>query len=404
MDLALTTFLNPSGLSYVGQSYYKCFTSAGIRVVPIWLGPPELPESIEKSLAEEMLSASLRAPSEKTIQFHAGRADDLKLLKSKSAALGSIVLEGNKLQNEHIRVCKALDLVFVPAYFCRNVCVASGVPASKIAYLPYALDTKIWNPAVKASNKGERFRFLYMNTCYERKGWDVLLRAFWQEFSADDPVELIIKSYREKDRMASLDILIALEAAKLGVDRNKKAPIIVMDHVMTAAEIPSFMKSADAFVSPHRSEGFGLNIWHAMALGVPVIATDYGGNTDFTKADTSWLVQVGEMSRPSPKEVAIFKHYAGITWAEPDLNDLRRQMRTCMTYRDEAAKRAELGAKLVARNYCFERVLSGFEQALKKTAPGTWEKLCMAKHIESLAKQPTEKFESCKKPLTMIEI
>jgi len=34
-------------------------------------------------------------------------------------------------------------------------------------------------------------------------------------------------------------------------------------------------------ISPHRSEGFGRGMAEALQLGVDVIATAYGGNTDF---------------------------------------------------------------------------------------------------------------------------
>ncbi len=376
-----------------------------MRVIPIWLGPPEVPETLDQEVANEMLAASKFALQDQTIQFHAGRADDIKFLKNKVSAIGSIVLEGNKLQNQHIQICKALDAVLVPSYFCRNVCISCGVPRSKIFQLNYPLDVGIWNPEVKPQiREDKRFRFLYMNSCYERKGWDLLLKAYWHEFTADDPVELVIKSYREFDRQEPLEILIALEAAKLGVDRNKKAPIIVMDQVMPAVEMPAFMKSADAFVSPHRSEGFGLNIWHAMALGVPVIATDYGGNRDFTKADTSWLVKVSEMTKPGLKEVQTFKHYQGITWAEPDLNDLRQQMRFCMQNKEETGSRAARGVKLVQGLYSYEKIMSSFENMINVVNPGAWDKLCVSQFIEKLAKQPSERFENCKKPLTMIEI
>ena len=39
--------------------------------------------------------------------------------------------------------------------------------------------------------------------------------------------------------------------------------------------------SCDAYVSLHRSEGFGITMAEAMLLGKPVVATDYSGNIDF---------------------------------------------------------------------------------------------------------------------------
>ena len=47
---------------------------------------------------------------------------------------------------------------------------------------------------------------------------------------------------------------------------------------------------ADCYVSLHRAEGFGLTLAEAMALGKPVIATGFSGNTDFMTPANSYLV------------------------------------------------------------------------------------------------------------------
>ena len=46
---------------------------------------------------------------------------------------------------------------------------------------------------------------------------------------------------------------------------------------------------SDCYVSLHRSEGFGLTIAEAMALGKPAIATAYSGNLEFMTAENSYL-------------------------------------------------------------------------------------------------------------------
>lgn len=407
MDIALSSYLNPSGLSWVAQEYFKCFTDYGLRVVPVWLLAPELDVkfALDPAIADSMMRASEKPLEGSPLQFHAGRADAVKVVKNNAGLVASIVLEGNALNEDHSRIVKAVDAVLVPSYFCRNVCASSGVPREKLFQVLYALDQKAWNPQVKPLVKpGDRFRFLYMNTWYERKGWDVLLRAWWQEFTADDPVELIIKSYRENDRTEPVEVSIAVLAAQMGIDRSKKAPIKVVDHLLPATMIPSFMKSFNAYVTPHRSEGFGFNPWYAMALEVPVICTDYGGNTDFCKSDTSWLVRPEKMTKPSEKEASIFPHLANTTWAEPSVNELRHQMRMCSRYPDEAARRARCGSQLVHEAYNYKKVMCGFENALKSRLPGVWEKLCLSRQLESLTNQPSERFESPDKPLTMVEI
>ena len=44
------------------------------------------------------------------------------------------------------------------------------------------------------------------------------------------------------------------------------------------------LAATDAFVSLHRSEGFGFGLAEAMLLGKPAIGTDYSGNADFLTA------------------------------------------------------------------------------------------------------------------------
>ena len=52
------------------------------------------------------------------------------------------------------------------------------------------------------------------------------------------------------------------------------------------------MAACDAYVSLHRSEGTGLTITDAMALGKPVIATGWSGNMDFMNVANSFPVQL----------------------------------------------------------------------------------------------------------------
>ncbi|MBI2618400.1 glycosyltransferase [Candidatus Kaiserbacteria bacterium] len=46
-------------------------------------------------------------------------------------------------------------------------------------------------------------------------------------------------------------------------------------------DIPKYLKASDIFIRPSRSEGMGISFVEAMAAGVPVIATQEGGISDF---------------------------------------------------------------------------------------------------------------------------
>ena len=66
-----------------------------------------------------------------------------------------------------------------------------------------------------------------------------------------------------------------------------------------------------AYVSLHRSEGYGNTLAEAMVRGRPVVATAYSGNLDFMDESTALLVpwtpcRVGKGQGPYP---------AGASWA-----------------------------------------------------------------------------------------
>ena len=95
---------------------------------------------------------------------------------------------------------------------------------------------------------------------------------------------------------------------------------------------------SDAYVSLHRSEGLGLGLAEAMALGRPAIATGYSGNLEFMDEDNSLLVAhrlvpvaPGEYLFDDPR----------FFWADPDVDDAARQMRRLA---DDPALRARLAA------------------------------------------------------------
>ncbi|MCE3376040.1 glycosyltransferase family 4 protein, partial [Staphylococcus aureus] len=56
-------------------------------------------------------------------------------------------------------------------------------------------------------------------------------------------------------------------------------------------EVTSLMAAADIYASPHSSEGFGLTVAEAMAVGKPVVATDYAGTRDFVDEGCGYPVE-----------------------------------------------------------------------------------------------------------------
>ena len=101
--------------------------------------------------------------------------------------------------------------------------------------------------------------------------------------------------------------------------------------------------SCDAFISLHRSEGFGFGPAEAMAAGKPVVSTDFSATTDFVSEETGYPISY----RLVPVEPDTYIDWKGQVWAEPDIDDAVRALREIVDYPDAARARGMRGRQLM---------------------------------------------------------
>ena len=117
----------------------------------------------------------------------------------------------------------------------------------------------------------------------------------------------------------------------------------------------------DCYVSLHRSEGLGLTMAEAMALGKPVIATGYSGNLHFMTPDNSYLVDyvtAGVTAGCDPYPVTA-------VWAAPNLDQAARFMRAVYEQPAEAAARARRGQADVLERHSIHVTVRAIAQRLE---------------------------------------
>ena len=159
-----------------------------------------------------------------------------------------------------------------------------------------------------------------------RKNPSMVIDAFREAFAADESVFLVIKFHSTAIEPA---ITRRLTRALRGVWN-----VLVIADLLSERDMGLLRAASDVFVSAHRSEGFGLNIAEFMALGKPVIATNYSGNLEFFDASVGFpidyaLTEVEVQAGPYPP------HYV---WADPHKASLIAHFRS--VYEDGDAARA----------------------------------------------------------------
>ncbi|KAI3770160.1 hypothetical protein L6452_01283 [Arctium lappa] len=74
------------------------------------------------------------------------------------------------------------------------------------------------------------------------------------------------------------------------------APVYVIDSHIAQVDFSGLYKAADAFVLPSRGEGRGRPIVEAMAMSLPVIATNWSGPTEYLSEENNYPLPVDRMS------------------------------------------------------------------------------------------------------------
>jgi glycosyltransferase involved in cell wall biosynthesis len=154
----------------------------------------------------------------------------------------------------------------------------------------------------------DAFVFLFAFDCHsllERKNPLAVVRAFREAFGLRPGVQLVLKAMHAAPASP--------EYRELARACAGQGNIRLLDAVMSRAEMHALMLCCDAYVSLHRSEGFGLTVAEAMAMGKAVLATAWSANADFMTARNSCPIPY----RLVPLQRDHGPYRAGGLWADP---------------------------------------------------------------------------------------
>jgi glycosyltransferase involved in cell wall biosynthesis len=235
------------------------------------------------------------------------------------------------------------DEIWVPSHFCRRA--VQAMTAKPVVVIPSVVSPSAspqpgWRDRLKVASDEFVFLFIFdASSLTERKNPRALMRAFPDAFPGDERVRLVLKISNADSDPGLSRCLDALAA------RDRR--IVVLRQTMEPDELAGLVTTADCYVSPHRSEGFGLTVAEAMASGLPVIATDYSGTVDFLSSEVGFplryrLVELDRDHGP---------YMRGAIWAEPSVAHLQELLRFVMAHPDEAALRGQRARERILRDY-----------------------------------------------------
>lgn len=124
---------------------------------------------------------------------------------------------------------------------------------------------------------------------FARKNPEAVLDAF---LGANIPAAITFKISNANPPSRELDTFLK-RCAKVPECR-------VITEDLTEAEMTRLYLEHDIYLSLHKSEGYGLTIAEAYSLGLKVLATDHGGNTEFLPPASLVPVKTSSRNYPEP--------------------------------------------------------------------------------------------------------
>lgn len=143
----------------------------------------------------------------------------------------------------------------------------------------------------------------------ERKNILGAAKAFSMAFANDDKAYLI---FRHLSASRFPNAFKELKSQLAPIHGN----IILLEADGDINQLYDLYSAADLYISLHRAEGFGLNLAESMIIGVPVMATNWSGNTEFMNDESAILVPATLINVKDDDKIYKLKH---AKWADADL-------------------------------------------------------------------------------------
>ena len=265
--------IHAMGLQHYGP--HRLFSS----VSPSLPGPECSPEVVIIHLNPDMAPSLLSQKQRHVIQRARHR-------------IGFWVWENLQVPHGWTKAFGWIDSLWVPSRYCEEL--FSGLSSLPIDVIPHVItvdDQPLANDLLSSSESHGTILYAFDGASYlRRKNPAALIRAFHHSGLARQGWRLILKTKNFEpagyDSNSYEDFMLSLQQLRSVFPDSVEMVTADLDD----AEFKVLMRSVDIYASPHASEGFGLTIAEAMAAGVLVVATDYGGSCDLLDRTTGFPV------------------------------------------------------------------------------------------------------------------
>lgn len=249
----------------------------------------------------------------------------LRKVNKEQYVIGYTYYECQPLPDRFASHLKSVDEIWAPSRFSEQLYREAGVV--NVHYIPQGVNTDLYHPNVKPLKilNAEGFKFLYVSEFNYRKGVDLLLRAYIEEFTSKDKATLILRIF-PVPRLLSL-------IKKLSKGRSGLPKIVYVEEHVPAEKMPNLYKTCNCYVMPGRGGEVNNTVSEAAAVGTGIIASRCGGYLEFLNPSNSLQLRI--LGLEPVRELSPNWYPKGVKWFKPDLEHLKALMRYAYEHQEE---------------------------------------------------------------------
>jgi len=251
-----------------------------------------------------------------------------------------------------------VDEQLVPSKAGKEAFIRGGAGSGRVHVLPPPLTEIVRDRnEVHEQEKKGAFHFLAIFKWEERKNWRALLKAYWTEFLRKDERvrENVVLVVRTSPNQNEMDEWARKVAKELNSDIEEFPEIIWKREPLSASDMGALYGGSDAFVHVSYGEGWGMPLFEAFGWGMPVIASTFGGPSDYVTEENAYVIR--------SQLVDAFDR--GHLWGEIDGIKLRERMRYVYENPKSAKGRGTIGMKDISTRFSSQSVAGSLMTRLR---------------------------------------
>lgn len=339
--IKITGVFDNSGYGVANKATVMCLIRAGLNISTQVINTPMSRQEFAKDadLVEIVRRISQKQAKVNIVQlipslWHYG-------FQKNSYNIGYMFWESDRICDDWINIINngPCNEVWVPCQSNYNALMNSGVkkPVYIIPqYTPVELMSEQQAREILPIPNEGTYRFYSIYQWTKRKNPEALFRAYFNEFSADDNVMLVVKTYGPSafsDRRWIKEAIIDMKQKS-----GSTAPVYLFGELMTPQQINAIHPQCHCYVYAGRSEGWNIPLVEAMAYGKQIITSKTGGIADWINDDNGYIIphELIPIDTAGQAWGSFYQSNPPQHWGEVKIEDVQQAMRKAYTdYKSE---------------------------------------------------------------------